>query len=129
VARHFRSSKWLEANNRNTNMKNAIEWFKEKGFDANWNGKIKLKDIIALQNDAAKSALMTAQMVASEVIQKEATKYAVIGDPIPGPPAEMSLSGLQYKVTSAIVAMADKLEYIPEASNVELSDRRENNQR
>lgn len=91
-------------------MKNAIEWFKEKGFT--FDDKITIKDVIDLQNDAAKSALMTAQMVASEVIQKEATEYSVIGDPIPGLPAEMSLSGLQYKVTSAIVTMADKLEYL-----------------
>jgi len=95
-------------------MKNAVDWFKEKGFT--FDDKITIKDVIDLQNDAAKSALMFAQMVASDVIRREAPKYSVIGDPVSGLPREMALDGLAFHVTNAITSQADRLEYLPEAN-------------
>jgi hypothetical protein len=89
-------------------MKNAVEWFKEKGFT--FDDKIKIKDVIDLQNDAKKCGLMTAQFLASTVIQAEAPKYA---QPNQHTPVEMTLSGLSFKVTDAIVTEADKLDYLP----------------
>lgn len=58
---------------------------------------------------------MEAQRIASQIIGLEAKFYSVIGDPIPGPPAEMSLNGLSYRVTSAIMSKADELEYLSNA--------------
>jgi len=92
-------------------MKNAIEWFKEKGFT--FDDKITIKDVIDLQNDARKDGLMTAQGIASDVIRREATKYAVRDDPPDHGPDEMALSGLSYFVTATITSEADKLDYLP----------------
>jgi hypothetical protein len=89
-------------------MKNPIEWFKEKGFT--FDDKITIADVIALQADAQKDGLMQAQSIASAVIGIESPKYAKPGQQVP---ASLTLSGLQYKVVSAIVATADKLEYLP----------------
>jgi hypothetical protein len=95
-------------------MKNAIDWFKEKGFT--FDDKITIKDVIELQNDARKDALMEAQLAISPIFREEAPKYLIIGNLNEGPPREMALDGLAYKVTSAIVAMADKLEYLPKSN-------------
>lgn len=89
-------------------MKSAIEWFKEKGFT--FDGKISIKDVIDLQNDARKDGLMTAQLIASEVINRESPKYA---QPDQKVPEKMTLSGLGFFVTSSIVSEADKLDYLP----------------
>ena len=102
-------------------MKNAIEWFKEKGFT--FDDKITIKDVIDLQNDARKDGMMTALNTASETIRAEATKYKPRSEPADGqpccPPKEMALDGLSYKVTSAILKQADALEYL-KASNAKL---------
>jgi hypothetical protein len=80
-------------------MKNAIEWFKEKGFT--FDDKITIADVIALQNDARKDGLMTAQAIASPVIAKWQKDNNA-----------QDLSGLQYFVTDAIVTEADKLTHL-----------------
>lgn len=53
---------------------------------------------------------MTAIGLASDIIRREAPKYATNGQSIPD---EMTLSGLDYFVGSAILAEADKFEYLP----------------
>ena len=89
-------------------MKSAIEWFEEKGFS--FNDKITIKDVIDLQNDARKDGLMSAQLISSEVINRESPKYAQQDQKVP---AEMTLSGLNYFVSDAITSEADKLDYLP----------------
>lgn len=89
-------------------MKNALQWFTEKGFT--FDDKITIKDVLDIQNDARKDGLMTAQQIASEVIRRESPKYAQPGQQLP---PEMTLGGLGFFVVSAIVAEADKLEYLP----------------
>ncbi len=89
-------------------MKNAIEWFEEKGFT--FDDKITIKDVIDLQNDARKDGLMSAESIASDVINRESPKYA---QPDQCTPPGMTLSGLNYFVGSAILAEADKLDYLP----------------
>lgn len=92
-------------------MKDAIEWIKEQGFTPD--DQILVEAVIALQNDARKDGLMTAQSIASDVIYREAPKYAVLDEGPPHPPREMTLSGLGYFVCSAITTEADKLDYLP----------------
>lgn len=91
-------------------MKKACDWFKENGFT--FDDKITIKDVIDLQNDARKDGLMTALSIASDVILDESPKYAKPGQHTP---SEMTLSGLSYKVSSAILKEADTLEYLGEA--------------
>lgn len=62
-----------------------------------------------IQDDARKTALMEAQYIASEVINAESPKYAQPNQQVP---AELTLSGLNFKVTSAITAKADALAYL-----------------
>jgi hypothetical protein len=62
-------------------MKNPIEWFKEKGFT--FDDKITIKDIIDLQGDARKDGLMSAQLIASDVINRESPKYAQPNQQVP----------------------------------------------
>lgn len=93
-------------------MKNALEWLREHG------DIITVKDIIDLQNDARKDGLMSAQSIASDIIRREAPKYAVLSDSKLSPsPPEMTLSGLAYFVCSAITTEADKLDYLPGKRN------------
>jgi hypothetical protein len=92
-------------------MKFALDWYIEKKLGTG--GQITVKDLIALQNDARKDGLMTAQGIASDVIRREAPKYAVRAESMSEPPSEMALSGLAYFVTSAITTEADNLDYLP----------------
>lgn len=68
-----------------------------------------LEYIKKIQEDAYKSGLMVAQGIACDIIRREAPKYVV---PNQNTPDEMSLSGLSYFVTSAIVSEADKFSYL-----------------
>lgn len=92
-------------------MKSGIDWFKEKGFT--FDDKITIRDVIDLQNDARKDGLMTALDIASETIRSESPKYAN-GKPEEGVSGHNALSGLQYKVSSAILKTADELSYLHE---------------
>lgn len=87
-------------------MKNALEWLKEHELICN----VSLSEILALQNDARKDGLMAAQGIASDVINRESYKYAT---PDQLPPAEMTLSGLNFFVSAAITSEGDKLNYLP----------------
>ena len=62
--------------------------------------------------------LMTAQCIASDVINRESPKYA---RPEDRPPASMALSGLNFFVCAAITSEADKLDYAPHSRNTFIS--------
>ncbi len=109
-------------------MKQANEWLNEVGetvmlsaFAGAKPPGIEVETLIKrIQDDARKDGLMTAQGIASSVIQREAPKYAAREQRIP---AHMTLSGLAFFVTSAITSEADKLDYAPQSPNGDLSDR------
>lgn len=89
-------------------MKIAIDWFKEKGFT--FYDKITIVDVIELQQDARKDGLMSGLSIASETIHKNQEDYCPADYKLP---RSQYLSGLQYKVSSAILSEADKLNYLP----------------
>lgn len=97
-------------------MKPATEWLNEidevvmsSAFDNPLGTEVE-KLVKRIQDDARKDGLMTAQCIASDVINRESPKYA---RPEDRPPAQFALSGLNFYVCSAITAEADKLEYSP----------------
>lgn len=74
--------------------------------------RFKEDDIKKIQEDARKDGLMTALNIASETIAAESGKYAT-GKPEEGVNGQNALSGLRYKVSSAILKDADNLNYLP----------------
>lgn len=54
--------------------------------------------------DAYKAGLMEAQRISSDVLRREASKYAVPDQKVPD---EMTLSGLDFFVSGAICSKAD----------------------
>ncbi len=89
------------------NASTFLHWFKKSPWAGAGKDAGELAE--AAWNAGRKDGLMTAQGIATDVIQREAIKYAVIREPIPGPPKEMALSGLTFFVTAAITSEADKL--------------------